>query len=293
MRKAFSLLLVLAMLLSLCACRKNDAHDTDSSSNPGQTITDNVKDPTNNTSDDDNSSASTPTKPSDETTDSDKDSQSSIEKPNEPSVNPEMPPESSTKPSVDTKLPSTESDQKPTTKPSDCEHEFTVATCRIPKVCTKCEEIAGHSLPHTYQNGTCTVCGLAEMLEDFKKGDWVARVVTPGTNEQGEILSEYILKENERTYENIVCYLNASSCVMNIGKVIYNEKTYYADFYPSTHMSCTWKENGDVITITVTKGQYDDVVVEFVLSKTSETKLTVISSTNTSIVPVEIVFVKQ
>ena len=294
MRKAFSLLLVLAMLLSLCACRKNDAHDTDSSSNSGQTITDYVQEETNNTLDDANSSTLTPTKPSDDaqtSTDSHKAPQTSIEKPNEPSIDKETRPESSTKPSVDTQLPSIESDEKPATKPSNCEHEFTVATCRIPKICTKCEEIAGHSLPHSYKNGTCTVCGLAEMLEDFKKGDWVARVVTPGTNEQGEILSEYILKENKRTYENIVCYLNASSCVMNIGKVIYNEKTYYADFYPTTYMSCTWEEDEGTVIITV--GHNDNTIVEFVLTKTSETKLTVISSTNTSIVPVEIVFEKQ
>ena len=131
MKKAFSLLLVFAMLISLCACRKNDAHDTDSSSNPGQTITDNVQEETNNTSDDANSSTLTPTKPSDDaqtSTDSHKAPQTSIEKPNEPSIDKETRPESSTKPSVDTKLPSTESDEKPATKPSDCEHEFTVAT---------------------------------------------------------------------------------------------------------------------------------------------------------------------
>lgn len=289
MKRALSLLLVLVMLLSLCACSKNEAQNTDPSTNSSQATTDNTEESTNSTTEDEHESSenstTTPSEDEEETTKQpslEGDKQESIEKPIT------APTESTQSPTGESTTTSTET---PTTKPTTCEHTYTVATCTIPKICTKCEEIGGHTLPHTYKNGSCTVCGRAEILVTVQEGDWVANIVKAGTGEQGEILSQYILSQN-RQYENIVCYSNASACVMNLGKVIYNEKTYYADFYPTTVSSCNWEENGDTITITVGR-ENNAFEFEFVLKKTSETQLTVISSTNTAYVPVGIVFVKQ
>lgn len=218
MKRALSLLVVLIVLLSLCACSKSETQNTDPNTNPSQSTTDNTE------------------------------------------------------------------------EPSTCQHSYTNVTCTTPKICTKCNKIAGNALPHSYKNGKCSVCGRAEILETFKAGDWVAHTVKAGTGNQGTILSEYILNSTQRRYSNVVCYSNASACIIGYGKVIYNEKTYYADWYPTTYLPVTWEENGDTITVTIQVDNHDACV--FVMTKTSETQLTVISSTNTERVPVGVVFNK-
>ncbi len=175
------------------------------------------------------------------------------------------------------------------TDPNACKHTYTVATCTTPKMCTKCQHIASNALTHNYKNGSCTVCGRDEMLVTFQEGYWVAYAVKAGTSEQGEVLSEYVLDPTLRRYSNYVCYSNASACTVSTGKVNYNGKTYHSDWYFTVSMSCTHEENDDTITITV--GRENDTYA-FVLTKTSETQLTVTSSTNTAYVPVDIVFNK-
>ena len=228
MKKILSLFLVLAMLLSICACGKNNSQNIDAGANPSHATIDSPEGSTNSTTED---------------------------------------------------------------EPSDCEHTYTTVSCIMPKLCTKCKHIAGNALPHNYKNGTCTVCGNPEIIATFTEGDWVARIIKAGTSEQGEILSEYILGQNKQKYSSCVCYSNASSCIVNWGKVIYNNKTYYFDWYRATMTSrCIWEESGDTITVTLEYGDHD---IEFVLTKTSETQLIVISSTDTAYIPVGIVFVKQ
>ena len=43
-----------------------------------------------------------------------------------------------------------------------CTHEWTDATCTAPKTCALCGETEGEALGHSYENGTCTVCGEAD-----------------------------------------------------------------------------------------------------------------------------------
>ena len=296
MKKILSLLLVLVMLLSICACNKKEAKNTHPSANSSQATTDNTEESTNSTNEDEQESTensiTTPGEDEKETIKqptSDGNKQESIEKPaTSPTKDPATAPTQSTQsPTVES---TTTSTQTPTTKPDTCEHTYTVATCTIPKVCTKCEKIGGHTLPHSYKNGVCTVCGKPEILVTFKEGDWVARIVKAGTREQGEILSQYRLSKDKHSYENVVCYSNASSCVVNLGKIIYNEKTYYADYYPTTFFSVTWEENGD--TITIVSRHNDQDRTEFVLTKTSETQLTVTSSNDKANISVGTVFNK-
>ncbi len=180
-------------------------------------------------------------------------------------------------------------DSNTTDEPSDCEHTYTPLTCSCPKYCTKCEDIAAHSLPHNYQNGKCTVCGWSEIAFNIKEGDWVANIVKAGTGDQGEILSQYILTQSQYIGA-IVCYSNASSCTANFGKANYNEKTYYVDYYYLAFTSVDWEENVDTITVTSRGGESAPKIV---LTKTSETQLTVIDSNDKAYIPVGTVFEKQ
>ena len=265
MKKILSLFLVLAILLSLCACSKNEGNSADAGSNSGQPSTENTPELTQTPTD--NAENSTPT----------------------PTVDIVLPTAQPT-PEVDKQVPSetpapTPEDEE---EPSDCEHTYTTATCTMPKICTKCEHIAANSLPHDYKNGVCTVCGRSEMAFNIKEGDWVANTVKAGTNDQGEILSQYILTQNQ--YVNAMCFSNATSCIVNIGKVIYNEKTYYVDYYYLAFSTVEWEENGDTITIVSRNGQSG---LEFVLTKNSETQLTVISSSDQANIPIGTVFTKR
>lgn len=55
-----------------------------------------------------------------------------------------------------------------------CEHEWTDATCKAPKTCSKCGSTRGDTLPHAYSsNGVCTDCGTVDpdipyFSEDFE-----------------------------------------------------------------------------------------------------------------------------
>lgn len=130
------------------------------------------------------------------------------------------------------------------------------------------------------------------MLVTFLEGYWVAYTVKSGTSEQGEILSEYVLTPELDRFSSYRCFSNASACFLDKGKITYNDKAYHSDWYYTAFQECTYEENGDTITFKVGHKTHD-FAFEFVAAKTSETQITVISSTNTAYVPVGIVFVKQ
>ncbi len=301
MKKFLSLLLALTLVFALVACsnEKDTTSEPDTSTTQTES-TDNTETTDSDTTNENSSDAEIPSnsdtsRTQNNTTTSNKDNTTSS-KPsnaiNKPTISmPSTPPtKDTTTPTESTQTPTDKPDKKPADEPSDCEHTYTTVSCTIPKMCTKCQHIAGNALPHNYKNGSCTVCGRAEMLVTFQEGDWVARTVKNGTGEQGEVLSEYILDQDKRHYGSVICFSNASACSVSTGKVIYNNKTYHSDWYFTTFTSCIWEENGDTITVTL---EHTDPIIEFVLTKTSETQLTVISSTNTAYVPVGIVFVKQ
>lgn len=279
MKKALSLLLILVMLLSLCACGGTDDREPQTGSSSDDTVSSDL------------SGGTTTTVSNTTTTTYNENKQEPTKKPVTVDKDAETDNEQTSSPDNDKQDSSNEPNGTETSDPNACEHTYTVASCTIPKMCTKCQHIAGHSLPHNYKNGTCIVCGKSEILTTFKAGDWVANIVKAGTNEQGEVLSQYILTQNKAAYENVVCYSNASACVLNQGKVIYNNKTYYSDWYPFLHHPVTWKE--DENTITVTSWHNESIEhLEIVLTKTSETQMKVISSTDNANLPVGTIFNK-
>ena len=309
MKKFTSLFLALVMLLSLSACRSNNAQSTDSDLPPTITSADNAGELTNSapekeqgpteglttTNEDNKETASLPIpdddNPAIDQPVPDEDSHAPTEKPVTTSAGS---PETTTTESSQTPAGDTVDDpvgdtvDDPVGEPSGCEHTYTTATCTMPKICTKCQHIAGHSLPHNYANGVCTVCGRSEMAFNIKEGDWVASIVKPGTSDQGDVLCLYILTKID--YANAVCYSNASACILNIGKVIHNGKTYYVDYYPLAFYSVDWEENDDTTTVT---SRSSESAPKIVLTKTSETQLTVDSCNGSANIPVGTVFTKQ
>ena len=127
MKKALSLLLTLVMLLSLCACGKNDTQNTASSTNPSQSTTDNTEAPTDGTIE----STQAPTE--------------------EPTTTPTEEPTT-----APTETPTTKPPETPTTKPITCGHSYKDATCTAPKTCSKCGATSGSALGHSYKDATCT-----------------------------------------------------------------------------------------------------------------------------------------
>lgn len=298
MNKILSLLLALTLVFAFVAC--SDEKDTTSEPDTStitqteSTDSDTINESSSDTETPSNSTPSTSTETSKSTTNNKDNTTSS--KPsdiiNKPTISmPSTPSETgTTTPTESTQVPVDEPDENPADEPSDCEHIYTTVSCTMPKMCTKCQHIAANALPHNYKNGSCTVCGMAEMLVTFREGYWVAYTVKSGTSEQGEILSEYVLPPELDRFSSYRCFSNASACFLDKGKITYNDKAYHSDWYYTTFTSCIWEENGDTITVTL---EHIDPIIEFVLTKTSETQLTVISSTNTAYVPVGIVFVKQ
>ena len=133
MKKTLATLLALVMLLSLCACSKNDTQITDPSTTPSQTAT-----------------GETTTAPTEEST---------TAPTNEPTTAPTEQPTT-----APTEAPTT----PPTTPPAACSHSWNAATCTAPKTCTKCGATEGSAAGHNWNAATCTApktcstCGATE-----------------------------------------------------------------------------------------------------------------------------------
>jgi len=129
MKRALSLLLVLVMLLSLCACGKDGTQNTDPSKNSSQATTNNTEKPTDGT---ENTTGETQA------------------------------------PTAPTKEPSTKPTETPTTPPTTCSHSYKDATCTAPKTCSTCGATEGSALGHSWNAATCTApktcskCGATE-----------------------------------------------------------------------------------------------------------------------------------
>lgn len=52
----------------------------------------------------------------------------------------------------------------------ECVHVLSEATCTMPARCTLCKRPFGSSLGHDWQNGACTVCGIADSMSQKTEG---------------------------------------------------------------------------------------------------------------------------
>lgn len=286
MKRAFSLLLVFLMLLCLCACSEKETQNAGSGTNPNQSTTESTGNSTGSTTKSSHKSTESSTTATTTGTQALTGSPTLSKGDGQMTEPPGLIPDTDDPGSVETPSTPTDTDSDDS---SDCEHAFMEVTCTTPKICTKCEYLAGNALPHNYKDGACTVCGRAEMLMTFLEGYWVAYTVTAGTGEQGEVLSEYVLDPQFERYSSYICYSNAAACSVSTGKIMYNDKAYHSDWYFTTFTSCTCVESEDTITVTL---EHTDPIIEFVLTKINETQLKVTASSDTERIPVGIVFNK-
>lgn len=140
MKKVFSLILVIALMVVLCGCKSKDKNtDPSESAVSGSTATDGVSENTASTQ------GSTKETTFDSTEETETDStNATTSKPTEKTDN-EPTEGSASKPT-----------EAPVTKPTPCNHSYKDATCTTPKTCTKCSATEGNALGHTWNNATCT-----------------------------------------------------------------------------------------------------------------------------------------
>ncbi len=187
MRKALSLLLIFVMLLSLCACGKDDAQSTDPGANSTQATTEGTEDPTDGTAEGTQAPTEDPT-------------------------------------AAPTEGPTAAPTETPATNPTACSHSYKDATCTTAKTCTKCGATDGSAAGHTwkaatcttaktcskcgktegkaaghkYENGTCTGCGDVEKItHTFGTGTGYAVTLSPDKTE----LTCYSISASELMYD--------------------------------------------------------------------------------------------
>ena len=285
MEKVLSLVLILVLALSLCACGQDQPQSTTPDTQGTTAGTEGTTGATQAPTDG-------PTTPP---------TQSPTETPTTPPT--ESPTEAPTE--APTQAPTTCSHSwkdstctapKTCTKCGETEgnaagHSWSNATCTAPKTCTKCGATEGAAAGHSYTSGTCTVCGVADPNVPFTDNIWVAYIVRAegySDAEKGEILSKYALSPTDfQGYTHKDYYSNPNYEGEPFGSITYNGKTYYDYWFSSNMNGITWEDNGATVTVTFA---YDYPVIELVLTRTSETKFTVSSSSNEATIPVGTVF---
>ena len=182
------------------------------------------------------------------------------------------------------------------------EHTWSDATCTAPKTCSACGATEGNTADHNYVDDVCSLCNTNAPIKDFLGGWWTAYIERSGEYgkdipDAGEILSVYGLKTDvgEEMYSHKDYYSNIhyghpnGGTLPNNGTITYNEKTYY-DFWFSSNMGgfdeIKAEANGDVRVDFMN----DDNIV---LQRKSATEFVVVSSENPESIPVGTVFTKD
>ena len=282
MKKTLTLIFVLILLFSLCACKK-PASENPSANGTGETAgkqTENTE-LTGNLSTTPTASSSadetTPTTPSGTTA-------------TEPSGTSATEPPETTAP-----VPTTCSHNfsgATCTAPKTCAkcgategsaigHNWKDATCSAPKTCSHCGATEGDRLAHTYSDGFCSVCGTEDPVLPFKGNKWLGYTI------HGEHLIEMSI-DATRTMQfyNTTYTPYKNSDALTNKQVTYNGKTYYlmnqGDW---SRIDLKNLDNGNV-RLVIHMG-YD---VTFELQREGETSFKVISSSMGLVVPENTVF---
>ena len=268
MKKAISLVLMFALLLSLCACGQNNTQPTNPSTQGTTAGTEGTTEAT----------TETPTTPP------------ATEAPTTPPATeaPTTPPATE----APTTPPTTEA---PTTPPTTCSHSWSDATCTAPKTCSKCGATEGNAAGHSYSNGACSVCGAADPNVPFTDNTWSAYIVRPsdyGDPEAGGVLSVYNLMATQfQGYAHKDYYANDKyQDGTYYDSITYDGKTYYDYWFSSNMNGIEWDDQGDTVTV---KFAYNAPVIEFILTRTGEAQFTVTSSNDEATIPVGTVFQKK
>lgn len=95
---------------------------------------------------------------------------------------------------TDTEVAVSDDTKTESTVATDCEHDYTAATCTAAKRCTKCGVAEGEALGHTFKDGKCTVCGATEDGYTQKYDVYVNEV---GYSLNSEVIIEVVLKTDD------------------------------------------------------------------------------------------------
>ncbi len=185
-------------------------------------------------------------------------------------------------------------------------HVFMEASCSEPSTCFYCDATVGEPLPHTFVDGSCKVCRAHDPVRPFNKiTSWVARYVNQDKEceEFGKVLSIFMLhpaptnSTNSYQYTYYDLYSNRSYLQHPNGEGFFYEGTVYYDFYftgyPEGTMHYTVLDNDHVqVSLYVYTESWtgQELLVQFEMVRASDTTFRVTSSTNTSAIPVDLVF---
>ncbi len=169
-------------------------------------------------------------------------------------------------------------------------HSFAAATCTAPKTCS-CGVTEGSALGHSFKDGKCTVCGVADpdhKLTDIakKNGDWKAeyvynekyyslRITLSGDNISAGIgIGDPLSKMEQEIQDDIRANKNEEgykeSYIVFEGKEYWSGRGSFTPVLPPV-------VSGNTITITSS----DESAAQIVLTRTGENTLTVKSCTQT------------
>ena len=185
-------------------------------------------------------------------------------------------------------------------------HVFMEASCTEPSTCFYCDATVGEPLPHTFVDGSCKVCRAHDPVRPFDKiTSWIARYVNQDKEceEFGKVLSTFILhpaptnSTNFYQYTYYDLYSNRSYMQHPNGGGLFYEGTAYYDFYftgyPEGNMHYTVLDNDHIqVSLYVYTESWtgQELLVQFEMVRASDTTFRVTSSTNTSAIPVDLVF---
>ncbi len=271
MKRILAIILTLVMLLTLCACKKDDTQGADMSTGTGQTDS---SESTNSTAENEaNEENTTDAEQNQDSTGSTSGTSNEVESDKE-QTNTQTPVGCShtyadatcTAPKTCTKCGATE---------GNAEHSWKNATCTAPKTCTKCSATEGSTAEHNYSNGACTACGAKDPNVPFTNNRWEAYIVL----ESGDLMvhslrAEFGPESLDNTYGMKTYYASGDS-EQSFGTLEYNGKTYYDLTFSGSMGGFSYTDDGNTVTI----DQMNGVKIE--MKRTSATQFTVTSCTRT------------
>lgn len=277
MKKALSLVLVMVLMVSLCACGKGGDQSA-AGSTSGESVNNQTEGSSGATQGTTENSADLTTG----STESQTEATTATTAPAPTACSHSFSDATCTAPKTCTKCGETQGEA--------AGHSWKDATCSAPKTCTKCDATEGSAAAHSFADGVCSVCGEADPTIAWENARWEARflVAEPGSEEYGEVLAVVILDTSWRqSYAYKEFYSNKDYDIQSYGDTTYNGKTYY-DFWMSSDMGGIGFLPGDNGNITATLYMGSEVVLE--LQRESENSFKVITSSLEHIIPVGTVF---
>ena len=291
--KKLAVILIFAMLCTLCACGGNDSQITEPSESVTQgTETNDVTEGTDAT--EETTEATEATTEATEATTEATEAVTDPTKETEPTVTPSAPAPTTcshnwakatcTAPKTCSKCGATEG--------SAAGHSWKNATCTAPKTCSKCGATEGSATEHTFSDGVCTACGAEapkSAIEDFADGMWKTMVVVPAEDDYGEILLSISFRSSgDLTYGIKSYYENNPYEEQVFGQVEYNGKTYLDTSFSGSMGGFAYEEtaNGNVKVVMMNE-------TEFELERVTATEFKVVACNDPVFLPIGTILTNQ